>query len=64
MGALFRATHEALGNHIDFGDCLGIVPHALRGSILFAVRAGHTCALPVKHLLVGSGKRNARGRPW
>src|SRR5439155_3826174 len=45
-------------------DGLGVIPHTSRSSILLAVRAGHAGALGVKHLLVGSGKRAARSRPW
>src|SRR5207253_6547522 len=62
--SLFRAPRESPSNHVDLVNRLGVIPHALGSSVLIAVRRCHARALRVKHLLVGSGKRDARRGPW
>jgi|SRR5207302_1071188 len=62
--ALLGTAREALSDHINLVYCLSVIPHSLRGSKLFAVFSRHACALSVESFLVGTGKGDARGRPW
>src|ERR1700674_5268778 len=49
--AVLRAAHITLGDHVDLIYRLCVISLSFRGSILFAVRARHACALGVKRLL-------------
>jgi hypothetical protein len=53
---LLRAAHETLGDHVDLVNRLGVIPHSIRGSILFAVWTRHASALSIKGPLAGSGE--------
>src|SRR2546427_7167604 len=37
LGALFRAAHVTLGDHVDFVDRLGVVPDTVESSVFLAV---------------------------